>query len=47
MAVNACFWEGTMVGDKRITDDVLCFEEAGEFWSFVVGGDLGRRFDLW
>ena len=46
MAVNACFWEGTMVGDKCSADDVLCFEEAGKCWYFVRGGDLGQRFDL-
>ena len=35
-----------MIGGKCSSDDVLCFEEAGECWSFVRGSDLGRRFDL-
>ena len=35
-----------MVGDEGGSGDVLCFVDAGECWSFVGGGDFGRRFDL-
>ena len=46
MPVDAGTWEGTMVGFKCCTDDVFCFEDAGECWFFVGGGDFGRRFDF-